>query len=160
MDRRADGIDICGKLLESYSPEQPLLVRSQLSTSEKGVCYKARVNPERETIVFQVDGCIIKKNNRCDKLVLSKCSDEENHWSGHFVELKGVDVTHAVDQLEHSLKHQLFQHKTLVKKFARVVGRSFPSNSGNQEFEKARVRFRKFYDCELKRLKSNQPDVI
>lgn len=50
--------DICTELLAVHAPEQELKVRKSISTSEKGVRYTATVNPERETVVFQVDGCI------------------------------------------------------------------------------------------------------
>lgn len=64
--------DICTELLAAHAPEQELKVRKNISTSEKGVRYTATVNPERETVVFQVDGCIICNGDKCDKLVLSK----------------------------------------------------------------------------------------
>ena len=64
--------DICTELLAVHAPEQELKVRKSISTSEKGVRYTATVNPERETVVFQVDGCIICDGDKCDKLVLSK----------------------------------------------------------------------------------------
>ena len=60
--------DICSALLAAHVPEQGLKVRKNISTSEQGVRYTASVNPERETVVFQVDGCIICQGNKCDKL--------------------------------------------------------------------------------------------
>ena len=47
----------------------------------------------------QVDGCTITGASvRCDKLLLSDDEHEER-----YVELKGVDVMHAIDQLEASI---------------------------------------------------------
>lgn len=73
--------DICSELLAAHAPEQELKVRKNISTSEKGVRYTATVNPERETVVFQVDGCIIYAINwsypkiqlirKCGSVILS-----------------------------------------------------------------------------------------
>ena len=47
----------------------------------------------------QVDGCAINDRAiRCDKLLVSDDEHEER-----YVELKGTDVTHAIDQLESTI---------------------------------------------------------
>ena len=46
-----------------------------------------------------VDGCTINDGVRCDKLLLSADEREER-----YVELKGTDVMHAIDQLEETIK--------------------------------------------------------
>ena len=46
----------------------------------------------------KVDGCAIKTGQKCDDLLISQDEHEE-----HFVELKGVDIMHAIDQLEQSI---------------------------------------------------------
>lgn len=153
--------DICSALLAAHVPEQGLKVRKNISTSEQGVRYTASVNPERETVVFQVDGCIICQGNKCDKLVLSKNPADTKTWIGHFVELKhSSGVEHAIDQLEATIQHPALRHSSLAKKYARVLATGFPANSGNTPFEKARNRFLQKYRCELKKLKSNQQDSI
>lgn len=43
----------------------------------------------------QVDGCTLTSGSRCDNLLLSEDEQEER-----YVELKGIDVMHAIDQLE------------------------------------------------------------
>lgn len=54
------------------------------------------LNPDRRTYKkVQVDGCTIKDGIKCDKLLLSDDEHEER-----YVELKGTDVMHAIDQLE------------------------------------------------------------
>lgn len=152
--------DICTELLAVHAPEQELKVRKSISTSEKGVRYTATVNPERETVVFQVDGCIICDGDKCDKLVLSKNPTDTKTWIGHFVELKHSDVEHAIDQLEATIRHTVFKHPSLTRKYARIVATRFPANNGNTPFERARERFADKYRCNLKRLKPNQPDSI
>lgn len=147
-------------LSERYKPAQPLKQRSRISISEKGVVYTANVTPTRDTVCFQIDGYIITSGCKCDKLILSENPKSPNTWIGHFIELKGQDISHAIAQLEASIAHSAFSHATLQKKYARIVGHAFPSNAGNPDFERARILFKTKYHCELKRLKSNQPDSI
>ena len=53
-------------------------------------------NPDRALYLkVQVDGCTIRDGVKCDKLLLSSDEREER-----YVELKGTDVMHAIDQLE------------------------------------------------------------
>ena len=151
---------ICERLGMIYGFDQPLLVRRKLAAKEKGVVYHANVVPERETAVFQVDGKIITEGNKCDKLVLSQEVGLKGSWRGHFIELKGTDVRHAVAQLESTINHAVFKDDSLSLKFARIVARSFPSSKADPFFEKARARFKKEYSCELKTLKSGQDDLI
>ena len=151
---------IYDKLVADYEPEQPLMSRSKISTQEKGKRYIATVNPQRDTVVFQVDGCIITSGCKCDKLILSEDLKDTEKWNAHFIELKGHDVTHALKQLNETLDYKLFKDATISKRFARVIGSSYPSSAGNPAFEKLRNSFKKELNCELKTLKSNQPDKI
>ena len=58
-------------------------------------------NPSRLSYErVDVDGCTITEGIRCDKLLLSEDEHEER-----YVELKGTDVMHAIDQLEETIKH-------------------------------------------------------
>lgn len=156
-----DNKDICEKLLEQYGAEQSLKVRKKVSTAEKGVRYIADVIPEREIVILQVDGNIIKNGQKCDKLILAKVPNVNKKWIGYFVELKGSAITKAIAQLENTITHSKFNDSTLTKRYVRIVSSvGIPANNGNTELEKARNRFRSQYNCELKRLKPNQPDRI
>lgn len=54
------------------------------------------LNPDRQPYQkVLVDSCTIKDGIRCDDLLLSEDEHEER-----YVELKGTDVMHAIDQLE------------------------------------------------------------
>ena len=155
-----ENLNIYQKLLASYQPEQPLTSRKNISTKENGTRYTAVVTPPRDTVIFQVDGYIIKNGNRCDKLILSIDASDSDKWHEYFIELKGHDVKHALKQLKSTLELKLFEDKSVSKKYARIVGSSFPSNAGDPEFEKAKRDFKTQFKCELKKLKSNQPDRI
>lgn len=151
---------ICEELISIYGCEKELAVRGEVSFSEKGTRYYAKVQPKRLTAVLLVDGNIIKTGRRCDRLVLSQDIGKKDSWIGHFVELKGVDVKSAIQQLEETIKHKALRSDFLTSKYARIVAHSFPSNKASDEVERARIRFKKVYSCELKCLKSGQPDKI
>lgn len=152
--------DIYQTLSSRYIPEKPLKEYKIIATEEKGIHYNACLVPPREAAIFQIDGHIITSGPKCDKLLLSKNPSNPLTWFGHFIELKGTDVGHAIMQLEATIQHPAFGNRTLVKKYARIVARSFPSSKGNPMVERARIRFKQQYRCELKTLKSQNPDII
>lgn len=149
--------DILSNITE---PEKNLQIRKNISVSEGKAIYVATVNPERKVAVFPVDGKLITEGNKCDKLILSQYDGSEAEWIGHFIELKGCDTSHAITQLEATLNNKMFQDVSLKQKYARIVGRKFPANTGNSDIERARINFIKRYKCELKCLKYSQEDKI
>lgn len=149
--------DILSNITE---PEKKLQIRKNISVSEGKAIYVASVNPERKVAAFPVDGKLITEGNKCDKLILSQYDGSEADWIGHFIELKGCDISHAITQLEATLNNKMFQDVSLKQKYARIVGRKFPANTGNSDIERARINFIKRYKCELKCLKYSQEDKI
>ena len=86
-------------MVKGYAPEQALQIRAKISVSENGKRYLLATNGKEESVVYAVDGVIVKEGLRCDKLVLVKRSDKEiepEQWTEAFVELKGVDTNHAI----------------------------------------------------------------
>ena len=108
--------------------------------------------------LFQVDGYVVTTGKKCDKLVLVE--KETDDWAEIFVELKGVDVASAIDQLKASLENPIFKHVTNKELRARIVAQSFPSNKSNPIMEKAKIEFRKKYQCDLRGMKNGQKDSI
>ena len=148
---------------EGYAPEQDLQVRPKISVSENGKRYLLVTNGKEESVVYAVDGNIVKEGMRCDKLILVRRSEQSvtpEHWAEVFVELKGVGVNHAIDQLRHSLKNEIFKHSSNDDIRARIVAQSFPSNKSNPIMEKAKQEFRKDYDCDLRGMKTGQEDRL
>lgn len=148
---------------EGYAPEQNLQIRAKVSVSEKGKRYLMATSGKEESVVYAVDGNIVKDGLKCDKLVLvkrsSKCVKPEQ-WTEVFVELKGVDTNHAIDQLRQTLKKTIFKHPSNDDIRARIVAQSFPSNKSNPTMEKAKQEFRKAYNCDLRGMKSGQEDKL
>lgn len=130
------------------SPQQPLSFRKVLSVKENGKEYRLTMNPEMKSASYQVDGSILKVGNRCDKLVVvEKVMDG---WTEIFVELKGKDISHAIEQLESTMCNPLFKHVSVVDIRARIVGQSIPRNTGSSILERAKVNFIKRYRCDLR----------
>lgn len=148
---------------DGFVPEQALHVRAKLSVSEKGKRYLLATNGKEQSVVYAVDGNIVTEGQRCDKLVLVKRSAEgitPEQWTEAFVELKGVDTNHAIDQLRQTLKKSQFKHPTNDDIRARIVAQSFPSNKSNPTIEKAKQEFRKDYNCDLRGMKTGQEDKL
>lgn len=148
---------------EGFSPEQPLKLRSKISTTEKGKRYTLLTKGTEKSAVYAVDGNIVKEGQRCDKLVLVKRSDSDGNpgrWTEAFIELKGVDVVHAISQLRETLRKSIFKHPSNDDVRARIVGQSFPSSKSNPVMEKAKQEFRKKYNCDLRSMKSGQDDKL
>lgn len=150
-------------MAEDYAPEQDLQIRAKVSVSEKGKRYLLATNDKEESVVYIVDGNIVKEGLRCDKLVLVKRSAKNvkpEQWTETFVELKGVDTSHAIEQLRQTLEKPIFKHSSNVDIRARIIAQSFPSNKSNPTMEKAKQEFRKNYNCDLRGMKSGQEDRL
>lgn len=146
-----------------YAPEQALQVRAKISVSENGKRYLLATNGKEESVVYAVDGIIVKDGLRCDKLVLVKRSAKDvkpEQWTEAFVELKGVDTNHAIDQLRQTLKKAIFKHPSNDDIRARIVAQFFSSNKSNPAMEKAKQEFRKDYNCDLRGMKTGQEDKL
>jgi len=141
-----------------YKPEKELYAYKILATSELGKRYHLNILDNKRSSLFQVDGHIVITGKKCDKLVLVE--KERNEWAEIFIELKGVDVVSAINQLKASLENPIFKHVTNKELRARIVAQSFPSNKSNPSMEKAKIEFRQKYHCDLRGMKNGQEDSI
>jgi len=152
------------KLTDRLRNKDPLdngkwMKRSEISTAERGIKYVLKLLPDLNCACFQVDGNLINdaKKDKCDRLILI---DDDNFLAEIYIELKGVDVNHAVDQLEDTLKDDLFQNTLYTIRRARIVSKSVPSNASRSKIEKAKRRFLKKFKCELRTIKSMNPEKL
>ena len=122
-------------------------VRDQFVCSEKRSRYALSLDPKMEGWRYQVDGYIIKEGDKCDALILVKDGDD---FAEVFVELKGSDVSHAITQLEETLKNDLFKGSDSLVRWARIAIYSYPKSLRlDQEVDKKTGAFLKKYRCEL-----------
>jgi hypothetical protein len=146
--------------LSNFLPYKKLYVRNEVSVQENSTRYVLNMKPSKECAVYKVDDGIIKgtDTDKCDYFFWIRTS--MNSDAGIFVELKGHDVPHAVKQLEATLKYPLFAMNKCDSTYARIISNRIPSNTGSSVVERAKIDFLKKYRCQLKCLKSMQPDHI
>lgn len=87
----------------------------------------------------EVDGCEITEGIRCDFLLLIKSLEM-------FIELKGQDIHHAIEQLERTMS-LLSEDLRKQKKIAFVICTRSPINSAT--IQNLRVNFKKKYNADL-----------
>ncbi|MEB3126055.1 MAG: hypothetical protein VKL00_10605 [Synechococcales bacterium] len=83
------------------------------------------LNPNQDQVlIIRVDGCVIKDNKilRCDYAIVP-CDEIEI-----YVELKGSDISHAVEQIESTIKF-LSDNPQKIKKLCFVVSTRVPKQS-------------------------------
>ncbi len=99
------------------------------------------INSQRRTIQkITVEGCAITIGLRCDYLVICNRNIE------HFVELKGSDVKHAIEQIEASIK-KLSKSPTQKDKWSFVIYFHCPLTTTTvQKYKKI---FKKKYNSSL-----------
>ena len=131
-----------------FTPQQILQERKEIVVKEKGKEYRLTLEPQKLCAAYQVDGYIIKEGNKCDKLVVTVV--DKDRWVETFVELKGRDTEHAIKQLETTIQNTVFAHPTIVEKRARIVGQTIPRSNGSSVVDRAKIRFKKYYQCDLR----------
>lgn len=111
------------------------LVVFQQARSKLVIENKDKVNATKVT----VDGCEITSGIRCDYMCLIKDSEI-------YIELKGQDIKHAIEQLETTIKKLSSNIETQKKKSFIICTRS-PLTSAS--IQNVRVKFRKKYNSEF-----------
>lgn len=149
---------------DGFHPYMGWKERSVVSVSENGKTYKANVAEGLKSAAFQVDGEIINDGAKCDKYLAALDTKKDNqNGVAVFIELKGKDISHAIDQLEATLKSRQFQpypqHDDIVR--ARIVTANCgPKSSSKVKLEEARIRFKTQYNTVLRVLKNLQTDGL
>lgn len=159
MAKKSTDDNLISEKLRAYGAEKPLGERKIVSTSEKGKTYRVVFTEVKPSAVYTIDGNIITEGNKCDKLVLIQTDKSKNNWLEIFVELKGKGVDHAIEQLKATVDKPIFQHKTIEKRWVRIVAQSFPRNTGDSSYERARIYFKK-KNIDLNRGTITMEDVI
>lgn len=98
-------------------------------------------NPKRSCVkIVQVDDCVVKEGIRCDYLLI--LSNEQEIY----VELKGSDVKHAVEQLSRSIDLLACNCNALIK-LCFISSTRCPINS--TEIQNLKRKFRQKYKAKL-----------
>ena len=98
---------------------------------------------EKQVVVdlITVDGCKITSGPRCDFMVLVA-----NVATEYFIELKGIDVNHAVTQLTETIK-KLSSNATSTLKVSFIICTRSPLSSA--EIQGYQIRFKRDFNARL-----------
>ncbi|MGB1206345.1 MAG: hypothetical protein ACPG5B_11895 [Chitinophagales bacterium] len=98
----------------------------------------------KEILKIHVDGCQITDNNtlKCDFLVI-----REEERLECYVELKGQDVMHAVEQIENTIKLLSKDEKKQLKYAFVIFSSRNPKTSA--QLQNIKKKFKKSYNCKL-----------
>lgn len=89
---------------------------------------------------IRIDGCVINDGLRCDYLII------DNFGTQHFIELKGCDIKHAIDQIESTIC-KIVANPKLDRKEAFIISSRCPLI--DTEIQSYKVRFKKYYNTKL-----------
>jgi hypothetical protein len=109
------------------------------------------LNPNKHQILqIQVDGCAIKDHEtfRCDYALVPSSEIEI------YVELKGSDILHAIEQIESTIQ-LLSEHVKKIKKLCFVVSTRVPKQTTS--IQQIQTRFKKKFNASFK--VKNTPDT-
>ena len=119
-----------------------------VSCSERGKKYNVQ-NPKKVAIVkFRIDGGIVRDEKdtcKCDYLYCIK--DKENPTT-IFVELKGKNVCHALEQIQYSLS-MFSKEFDGTRKLSRIICGSVPKMSNDSKAMRIRKQIKQQYNAEL-----------
>lgn len=97
-------------------------------------------NNQKDIEKVTVDGCAVKKGIKCDYMLIEKSELE------HFVELKGSDIDHAIEQLIATFG-KLSKCAQTHKKCAYIISTRCPLTSTKIQNEK--LKFKNNYNSSL-----------
>lgn len=105
---------------------------------------------QEKVLILKVDGCVISDNEtlRCDYALLP--SDEVEIY----VELKGSDITHAVKQIESTIR-LLSENSQKIKKLCFVVSTRVPKQTTS--IQQLQSKFKKNFNASF-RIKNMQDE--
>lgn len=138
-------------------PDKGPVRMKKVSVTEKGVNYNVEIEGSNMALIYSIDGVAIREGQRCDKFITVL---NEDSGVAVFLELKGRDISHAIEQLESTIKSPLFipYPSKEDKTRARIVSNRGVSSASCSEMERAKVRFLKKYNVELKLFSSLKPE--
>jgi hypothetical protein len=123
---------------KSLSNSRKIVIRDK--GSKNPVCIVFMNKSSLNVDIIDVDDCVIKSGVRCDYLLI--LNDTE-----YYVELKGSDVSHAVKQIERTVKLLSKKPKTQPKHCFVISSRCPLSGTEIQEIQ---LKFKKHYNSSFR----------
>ena len=102
-----------------------------ISVSENRRIFRVKNNSNFTINEVKVDGCYKINGAKCDYLFeIIKKTDVSIVF---YVELKGSDISHAIEQLEATIQYCISEHKNVNKKECYIVASKFPSSGASSQ---------------------------
>lgn len=157
--------DIYKRLGSIIDPEQVLSRRKIVTVAENGVRYRLENLDDYFSAVFRIDGGIVKDTSqkKCDRLILLRKDKGAYGAMELFVELKGGNISRAIDQLDSTVDMPVFRHTDVDRRkdvLARIVARRLPAANSNPEVERKKRAFVKKHGNILKILSNGSTDRL
>ena len=96
-------------------PKQPIIVSREEKKEHRAINQK-----KNNVSQYKIDGEVIQNNSmKCDYLVLN-----ENKKEAYLIELKGSDISHAIDQLEATEKDLREELKSYYVKYRIICSKA------------------------------------
>ena len=109
-----------------------------ISTSENTRKFIIKNDSRFNINKVKVDNCYIKNGLRCDYLF--EIISNKLTIKVFYLELKGKDVNHAVEQLKETLKYCQEKHNNKITKQCYIVVSKFPSSNASAQLLKKKFR--------------------
>lgn len=123
-----------------YKPNCTTEITDKILVLEENKRKCVFLNPQNKALIkVIVDGCQITQGTRCDFLVIDNLTNE------YYIELKGKDIPHAIEQLESTIKQ--LSTSAGMQKTAIIVTSRYPSN--DTSMQRAKAYFKKKYGVNL-----------
>ena len=131
---KKNNTNICDELLAKYAPQQRLQIRKNISTSEKGIHYRAAVNPERERLYswLMVVLSVVEIMRQIDPVAGSRTPSRSKFVdrTSHRTETWGCRARCKSASGNYSTQGYHVRTFLIEKEYARIVSTRMPSNSG------------------------------
>jgi len=95
----------------------------------------------------EVDGCYIKQGLKCDFLFEILSKENKNLEKVFYVELKGKDILHGIEQLKKTISDCKEKHDKVKEKKAFIVASRVPK--ANTSLQNLKVKFKKAMNIQL-----------
>jgi len=112
--------------------------QSIVSVSENRKTFKIKNNSLVVINKVEVDGCYITSGSRCDYLF--EIIDDNRIEKVFYVELKGSDIAHAIEQLKSTIAYCKNIHREILSKECHIISSKFPSSGPSSQILKKKFK--------------------
>ncbi len=123
-----------------------------ISVVENKRTFRIKNNSSFDINKVKVDGCYILEGTKCDylfEIINNKIIEQV-----FYVELKGSNITHAIEQLESTILHCNIIHNSIKYKKCYIVASRYPSSGQSSQILKTKFKKKNniqlFFDSKIK----------